>query len=204
MKASTEIDLGVLRGIRTAPLPPEIVGLMAARRAVGKKERRRRMASVNEKFALALKHRLDGQAEEEKQIDNGNHQQKGTHMRHALIVFVLAAATLLIATTPAQAMYRDGMNVYQYVRSQPTRYVDWNGAQAAEPTPPPQTPVTAALYGDYPAEGSFAGWGAKVAPDRNYKIAVGADVINGLKEASKQPPDCCIKKLFIFHHEAGA
>jgi len=121
-------------------------------------------------------------------------------MRHALIAFVLAVAALLIAPSPARAMYRDGMNLYQYVRSQPIRYVDWNGAQAAEPAPPSPTPVTVALYGDYPAEGSFAGWGEKVAPDRNYKIAVGMDVINGLKEASKRPPNCCIKRLLIFHH----
>ena len=128
-----------------------------------------------------------------------NHQRKGTHMRHALIAMVLAATLVLIAAGPAQAMYRDGPNMYQYVRSSPGRYVDWNGAQAAEPAPA-QVPVTVALYGDYPAEGGFAGWAAKVAKDRNYKIAVGADVIKQLQEASKKPPNCCIKKLFIFHH----
>jgi hypothetical protein len=31
--------------------------------------------------------------------------------------------------------YADGMNLYQYVRSAPVGYVDWNGAQASRPAP---------------------------------------------------------------------
>ena len=56
-----------------------------------------------------------------------NRQRKGTHMRHALVALVLATSALLIAQTPAQAMYRDGPNLYQYVRSAPIDGVDWSG-----------------------------------------------------------------------------
>ena len=36
--------------------------------------------------------------------------------------------------------YADGMSLYQYVRSAPPNYVDWNGAQASSTTTSPTTP----------------------------------------------------------------
>jgi len=55
----------------------------------------------------------------------------------------LALACLMAMPSIAHARYRDGMNLYQYVRSCPTGYVDWNGA-AAESTTHPSTTTTSA------------------------------------------------------------
>ena len=58
-----------------------------------------------------------------------NHKPKGTNMRtrHGLIAVGLALSALLLIPAPAQAMYQDGMNLYQYVQSNPSVLVDPNG-----------------------------------------------------------------------------
>lgn len=58
-----------------------------------------------------------------------NHEHKGTSMRtrYGTMLVGLAAAALLLAPRPAQAMYRDGPNLYQYVRSGPVNHVDPQG-----------------------------------------------------------------------------
>ena len=51
-------------------------------------------------------------------------------MKRTSGLLLLATLTaLLLAPTPAHARYVDGMNMYQYVRSNPVRYVDPNGTE---------------------------------------------------------------------------
>ena len=67
--------------------------------------------------------------------------RKGTIMKRTTVLVLLALACLMAMPAIAQARYRDGMNLYQYVRSNSPRYVDWNGAQATEPGPQPAKPA---------------------------------------------------------------
>lgn len=48
-------------------------------------------------------------------------------MKRTVIFAALALATLLAMSSPAQARYRDGMNLYEYVQSRPTRSLDPQG-----------------------------------------------------------------------------
>jgi len=64
-------------------------------------------------------------------------------MKRKVTLVLLGLACLAVMPSIAQARYRDGMNMYQYVRSSPIGYVDWSGA-AAQPTSGPSTlPSTA-------------------------------------------------------------
>ena len=51
-------------------------------------------------------------------------------MKQTITLTLLIVACLTVVPSIAQGRYRDGMNLYQYVRSAPTNYVDWNGAAA--------------------------------------------------------------------------
>ena len=62
--------------------------------------------------------------------------RKGTIMKRTTVLVLLALACLMAMPAIAQARYRDGMNLYQYVRSSPTRYVDPAGLQAVAPAAP--------------------------------------------------------------------
>jgi hypothetical protein len=53
--------------------------------------------------------------------------------RTTLLLPLLAIGVLLATSTPAQARYVDGMNVYQYVHSNPAGYVDPQGLTADAP-----------------------------------------------------------------------
>jgi hypothetical protein len=59
--------------------------------------------------------------------------RKGTIMKRTTALALLGLACLAAMPSIAHARYRDGMNLYQYVRSSPTSYVDWNGAAAKKP-----------------------------------------------------------------------
>jgi len=52
-------------------------------------------------------------------------------MRRVTTLGLLALAGLLAVPTVAHARYEDGMNLYQYVRSNPARYVDPSGLEIA-------------------------------------------------------------------------
>ena len=55
--------------------------------------------------------------------------EKGSMMKRSVIAAIAALAALLAVPSSLQARYRDGMNLYEYVRSNPCRYVDPSGAK---------------------------------------------------------------------------
>ena len=59
---------------------------------------------------------------------NGLTNRKGTMMKRTKGPVFVGLAYLLVMPCLAHAGYRDGMNLYQYVESNPTRYVDPQGA----------------------------------------------------------------------------
>lgn len=63
-------------------------------------------------------------------------------MKRTTMLTLLTIACLTTIPSIAQARYRDGMNLYEYVRSAPTNHVDWNGAAAQSTSKPASQPTS--------------------------------------------------------------
>jgi len=71
--------------------------------------------------------------------------RKGTIMKRTTALALFGLACLMAMPSIAHARYRDGMNLYQYVRGNPVNLIDWRGAQASRPSAPRDAQADAAL-----------------------------------------------------------